>query len=155
MATAVGSAHPGRESPLIGPAARERLRTSLPRRTDDGPRSERSNKDRRHQGEAYSRSELKEPERFESELQVASLRLGSLIDFRAYLERQTARLAADPTYPPRLYVEQRMQGLSLLGREEGATGDALGTVREWLASPHGRFLVLLGDFGTGKTFLLH
>jgi WD40 repeat protein len=78
-----------------------------------------------------------------------------LIDFRTYLSRQTARLAEDPIYPPRLYVAQRMRTLSLLGREENETADALAQVREWLSSPHGRFLVLLGDFGTGKTFLLH
>jgi WD40 repeat protein len=79
-----------------------------------------------------------------------------LIDFRSYLKKQTDKLAADPIYPPRLYVPQRMQTVSIIGRkEEEATEDALRQVREWLGSPHGRFLVLLGDFGTGKTFLLH
>jgi WD40 repeat protein len=78
-----------------------------------------------------------------------------LIDFRIYLHRQTAKLAADPIYPPSLYVPQRMRTLALLGREEDETEDALAQVREWLGSPNGRFLVLLGDFGTGKTFLLH
>lgn len=78
-----------------------------------------------------------------------------LIDFRTYLGRQTLKLAEDPIYPPRLYVSQRMRTLSLLGREDNETADALAQVREWLDSPHGRFLVLLGDFGTGKTFLLH
>jgi ABC-type phosphate/phosphonate transport system ATPase subunit len=66
-----------------------------------------------------------------------------------------AKLAADPIYPPRLYVPQRMRTLSLLGQEDDESEDALAQVRGWLASPHGRFLVLLGDFGTGKTFLLH
>ena len=32
-----------------------------------------------------------------------------LIDFRTYLVGQTAKLAADPIYPPRLYVPQRMR----------------------------------------------
>ena len=54
-----------------------------PRRVDEGPRAARSNKDRRQQGETYSRPDLPEPERFKTELQVASLRLGSTIDFRA------------------------------------------------------------------------
>jgi WD40 repeat protein len=78
-----------------------------------------------------------------------------LIDFRSYLVKQTQKLAADPIYPPSLYVPQRMRTLSILGREEDATADALAQVREWLDSPLGRFIVLLGDFGTGKTFLLH
>jgi WD40 repeat protein len=78
-----------------------------------------------------------------------------LIDFRSYLAQQTQKLAADPIYPPSLYVPQRMQTLSILGREEDETADALAQVREWLDAPLGRFIVLLGDFGTGKTFLLH
>jgi len=37
-----------------------------------------------------------------------------LIDFGNYLKRQSARLAADPRYPRRLYVPQRMRyGLGL------------------------------------------
>jgi hypothetical protein len=78
-----------------------------------------------------------------------------LVDFRSYLSRQTAKLAADPIYPPGLYVSQRMRTLSILGREEAETTEALAQVREWLDGPIGRFIVLLGDFGTGKTFLLH
>ncbi|HEV7505554.1 MAG TPA: pentapeptide repeat-containing protein [Thermoanaerobaculia bacterium] len=78
-----------------------------------------------------------------------------LIDFRTYLKKQTEKLANDLIYPPGLYVPQRMRTLSLFGREDDETEDALVKVREWLDSPNGRFLVLLGDFGTGKTFLLH
>jgi hypothetical protein len=77
-----------------------------------------------------------------------------LIDFRSYLTRQTAKLADDPIYPPRLYVSQRMRSLSILGREETEAA-ALAQVSEWLEAPIGRFIVLLGDFGTGKTFILH
>src|SRR5262249_38538415 len=86
---------------------------------------------------------------------VSFIEYQGLIDFRAYLSRQTARLTADPIYPLSLYVPQRMRTLSLLGQEGAESEDALAQVREWLDSPHGRFLVLLGDFGTGKTFLLH
>ena len=78
-----------------------------------------------------------------------------LIDFRTYLSKQTGKLAQDPIYPPSLYVPQRMRTLALLGQEEHETTDALAQVRDWLGDPYGRFLVLLGDFGTGKTFLLH
>ncbi len=78
-----------------------------------------------------------------------------LIDFQAYLDKQTKKLTADALYPPRLYVPQVMRAVSLLGRGEGGTDNALAQIQEWLDSPHGRFLVILGDFGTGKTFLLH
>ena len=76
-----------------------------------------------------------------------------LIDFRSYVEKQTETLDRDPVYPPRLYVPQRMRFPS--GRDEQETSDTLATVQEWLSSPAGRFIVILGDFGTGKTFLLH
>lgn len=76
-----------------------------------------------------------------------------LIDFRTYLADQRARLSADPQYPQRLYVPQRLR--YQLGREEKEVEDAAPTLLDWLASPHGRFVLLLGDFGTGKTFLLH
>ncbi|WP_437565954.1 SIR2 family protein [Sorangium sp. So ce542] len=76
-----------------------------------------------------------------------------LLDFTHYLERQTQRLASDPVYPPSLYVDQRLT--FKVGVDEAEEGDALSTVSEWLDSPRGRFIVILGDFGTGKTFLLH
>ncbi|MFL6203401.1 MAG: TIR domain-containing protein, partial [Thermoanaerobaculia bacterium] len=76
-----------------------------------------------------------------------------LIDFRPYLMQQTFKLTEDPVYPPQLYVPQRMCYPTGYGEEESC--DALTTVQEWLSSTNGRFLVLLGDFGTGKTFLLH
>jgi WD40 repeat protein/uncharacterized protein YjbI with pentapeptide repeats len=86
---------------------------------------------------------------------VSFLEYQGLIDFRAYLKKQTEKLAHDPIYPPRLYVPQRMRTLSFAGQGDAETDDALAQVREWLDAPYGRFLVLLGDFGTGKTFLLH
>jgi len=84
---------------------------------------------------------------------VSLIEYQGLIDFRQYLDQQTGKLARDPIYPPALYVPQCMKYQA--GRIEKETPDALGTVQEWLSSPNGRFLVLLGDFGTGKTFLLH
>jgi len=86
---------------------------------------------------------------------VSFIEYQGLIDFRTYLNRQTAKLTADPIYPPGLYVPQRMRTLSILGREEDEIADALKQAREWLDASIGRFIVLLGDFGTGKTFLLH
>ncbi len=74
-----------------------------------------------------------------------------LIDFRGYLRRQTEELTRDKLYPPSLYVTQRM--VSLERNEEHP--DALAKLQEWLSTPNRRFAVILGDFGTGKTFLLH
>jgi hypothetical protein len=76
-----------------------------------------------------------------------------LIEFRPHVERQTEKLNGDLVYPPKLYVPQRMRYPS--GRDEQEAGDALAIVQNWLTSPAGRFVVILGDFGTGKTFLLH
>jgi uncharacterized protein YjbI with pentapeptide repeats len=76
-----------------------------------------------------------------------------LIDFRPYLERQTRRLENDSIYPPSLYVHQRMNCEA--GWDRFDSENAQGTVTEWLAQPEPRFVLLLGDFGTGKSFLLH
>ena len=86
---------------------------------------------------------------------VSFVEYQGMIDFRTYLRRQTVTLENDSIYPPSLYVSQRMRTLSILGREEDETADALAQVQGWLDAPLGRFIVLLGDFGTGKTFLLH
>jgi uncharacterized protein YjbI with pentapeptide repeats/3',5'-cyclic AMP phosphodiesterase CpdA/WD40 repeat protein len=75
-----------------------------------------------------------------------------LIDFRGYRERLRARLSIDPVYPPDKYVGQRM--IERIGLEEQRHEDALGTVRRWLDDENGRFVLVLGTFGTGKTFLL-
>lgn len=75
-----------------------------------------------------------------------------LIDFRRYIEKQTGDLAADRVYPPSLFVPQRFRHTVGLDEHEG--DDALAMLQDWLASPHARFVLVLGDFGTGKTFLL-
>ena len=77
-----------------------------------------------------------------------------LIDFRPYLEKQNRRLENDPIYPPRLYVEQRMK-VMVGASDQGEAEDAISAIEDWLASPYGRFVLVLGDFGTGKTFLMH
>ena len=78
-----------------------------------------------------------------------------LFDFGTYLEKQTRRLEADLVYPPALYVEQPARWSLAGGREEQTTEHALGTLWELLEAPHPRFALVLGDFGAGKTFLLH
>ncbi len=79
--------------------------------------------------------------------------LNRLIDFGAYLERLRARLMNDPVYPQDLYIEQR--GLHVVGRNGHQVPDALDEV--WCLvtdDRQPRFLLVLADFGTGKTFLL-
>ena len=75
-----------------------------------------------------------------------------LMDFGPYLEAQARWLEADASYPPSLYVPQRMR--YQMGEEEQDSKDALDTLRHWLLEPQGRFTLVLGEFGTGKTFLL-
>jgi WD40 repeat protein/type II secretory pathway predicted ATPase ExeA len=74
------------------------------------------------------------------------------IDFTGYLARQTRRLFRSQIYPPRLYVAQRARILIDAGEQE--VDYALTAVRAMLDEPGGRFIVILGDVGTGKTFLL-
>ncbi|WP_437538324.1 pentapeptide repeat-containing protein [Sorangium sp. So ce726] len=84
---------------------------------------------------------------------VRFLEYQGLIDFRGYLAWQNASLERNPTYPPSLYVDQRIALTT--GQEEVLHERALDAVAELLDSEHSRFVLVLGDFGTGKTFLLH
>ncbi len=83
---------------------------------------------------------------------VTFLEYQGLIDFHAYVAGQTRKLAADPVYNPRHYVPQCIR---YRFAEEDHEGDAIDTVTGWLEDIRGRFVLVLGDFGTGKTFLLH
>ncbi|MFF5094633.1 MULTISPECIES: trypsin-like peptidase domain-containing protein [Actinosynnema] len=71
-----------------------------------------------------------------------------LIDLRRYEQSLRERLAADTIYPAELYVRQRYQ----YGNHAGT--DALGQVLDWLGSSTAQFVMVLGDFGRGKSFLL-
>ena len=75
-----------------------------------------------------------------------------LIDFRSYVKRQNIRLEDDPNYNPILYVPQ---SIHYRFGDAAKTGEAVETVMNWLDDTHGRFILILGEFGTGKTFLLH
>ncbi|MBI2899565.1 MAG: pentapeptide repeat-containing protein [Planctomycetes bacterium] len=77
-----------------------------------------------------------------------------LIDLRPYVSRQTERLANDRLYPHKLYVPQRMTFQPGEDGDTGASEDALESIFKWLQDPLGRFVLVLGDFGTGKSFLL-
>lgn len=80
----------------------------------------------------------------------------SLIDLREALSRQSRRIAEDSRYPQALYVPQRLEvanGSRLsFTKDEGV---ALDRIIDWIHRPGGRFVLVLGAFGTGKTFLLY
>ncbi|GHF65157.1 hypothetical protein GCM10010218_53280 [Streptomyces mashuensis] len=75
-----------------------------------------------------------------------------LLDLRGYVTAQTERLTTDPQYQPALYLPQRYRELERAGTPErdGLVDDLL----RLLEADHGRFVLLLGDFGHGKTFAL-
>ena len=79
-----------------------------------------------------------------------------LIDFTRYLDWQTRPARGGSGVPARGSTSSSRRAWSLAGgREEQATESALATLWELLDAPHPRFALVLGDFGAGKTFLLH
>jgi 3',5'-cyclic AMP phosphodiesterase CpdA len=79
-----------------------------------------------------------------------------LYDLRPYARRQAEELAKSDIYPSELYVPQRFRLISPRrpGAAETPGKDLLTQIQEWVADYDGRFIVVLGDFGHGKTFLL-
>lgn len=80
-------------------------------------------------------------------------------DPRPFVAWQETELAADPRYPPQLYVPQDYQELGPRGMPvPGRGGDARPTLPErvagWLREPYGHLIVVLGAAGSGKTFFL-
>ncbi|MET8681899.1 TIR domain-containing protein [Streptomyces sp. NPDC004647] len=75
-----------------------------------------------------------------------------LLDLRGYVALQTTRLATDVQYQPSLYLPQRYREIERPGgvERDGLVEDML----RLLDADHGRFVLLLGDFGHGKTFAL-
>ncbi len=68
------------------------------------------------------------------------------------MQHQTQQLTGNTVYPPQLYVTQSL--LYQQGNEQIIYDDAYATVRAWLDEPRSQFMLILGEFGTGKTFLL-
>ncbi|MEU8899757.1 TIR domain-containing protein [Nocardia sp. NPDC048505] len=75
-----------------------------------------------------------------------------LLDLDEYLAGQLARLRNDRRYPPDLYVPQHFRMLE--HGDEQAHEDLVGELLRVVSADHGRFVLLLGDFGRGKTFAL-
>lgn len=82
-----------------------------------------------------------------------------LLDLRRYVAAQTERLTTDRRYPPDLYVPQRYRDLGRSGDAAEGTGagdgdDLFADTLRMLGDDQGHLVMLLGDFGRGKTFLL-
>ncbi|MBL1073503.1 pentapeptide repeat-containing protein [Nocardia sp. 2] len=77
-----------------------------------------------------------------------------LLDLSGYRARQRELLDDDFQYPANLYVPQRFQVLNGGGGEirDNVVGELLNLVSD---RDSGHFVLLLGDFGRGKTFALH
>lgn len=75
-----------------------------------------------------------------------------LLDLRDFVAGQAARLRNDPTYPPSLYVPQRFR--ELVGANRAVRSGLVEELMRLLATDDGRFVLVLGDFGQGKTFAL-
>ncbi|MGA4959331.1 WD40 domain-containing protein [Streptomyces lavendulocolor] len=78
-----------------------------------------------------------------------------LLDLRGYVTAQTGRLLASDSYAPVRYLPQRYRDADRPDGDPGAEHDNLvEDLLELLEADHGRFVLLLGDFGHGKTFAL-
>jgi len=77
-------------------------------------------------------------------------------DLRPYAEKQFAQLAADLRYPSGLYVPQRYSEIDVAGLVVGTDErqDLLSHLLIWLDELTGPFVVVLGSFGCGKSYLL-
>ncbi|MEV4416678.1 pentapeptide repeat-containing protein [Catellatospora sp. NPDC049609] len=80
------------------------------------------------------------------------INLQGLIDLRDLVQRQTARLAGDPVHPSTLYIPQRYRLLNSRGQD--LREDLAGEITKWLGAKSARLIIVLGDFGRGKTSLL-
>ncbi|HEY1699853.1 MAG TPA: pentapeptide repeat-containing protein, partial [Trebonia sp.] len=75
-----------------------------------------------------------------------------LLDLRDYVAGQHQRLLSDQRYQHALYVAQRFRDLESLTQAGG--DDLVAELVDELSSDAGRFILLLADFGRGKTFAL-
>ncbi len=116
-----------------------------------------------HTGEPEAGSEFvyegpRPPQTLRDEALRRGVRLRSFIEFQGlldlsdYVARQTVRLSSDSRYPPGLYVPQRFRDVDT--PDAPPSEDLVEELLQQLATPYGRFVLLLGDFGRGKTYAL-
>lgn len=108
-----------------------------------------------HQGDPAPR-ELR-AEAFRKGIHLESFRAyQGLFDLGPYLEWQTNRLKQDPVYPPGMYVDApatyEVSGSRELIRVDNVLRHLLDLLE---SSDQRRFALVIGEFGAGKTFLLH
>lgn len=77
-----------------------------------------------------------------------------LFDVQPYLQWQSRELEKNPAYLASVYVDPPAWIKVAGSRELQHTDNALLTLSELLVAQHRRFLLVLGEFGAGKTFLL-
>ncbi len=75
-----------------------------------------------------------------------------MLDLRGYVAAQTERLGRDRVYPPDLYVPQRFREMA--GTDTSVREDVVAELVDLLSADEGRFILLMGDFGRGKTFAM-
>ncbi|MFJ4923011.1 TIR domain-containing protein [Streptomyces sp. NPDC088725] len=80
------------------------------------------------------------------------LQFQGLLDLRGYVEAQNVRLGADDRYAPGLYLSQRYRDAER--PDGGERANLVEAMLRLLETDQGRFVLLLGDFGHGKTFAL-
>ncbi|MGW7414268.1 WD40 domain-containing protein [Streptomyces sp. NPDC054863] len=107
-------------------------------------------------GDAPERGLRERAARHGVRVQVRSfLQFQGLLDLRGHVAAQSAHLHAGGQYAPDLYLPQRYRDTSRRDGQGAAERDGLvEALLELLDDDHGRFVLLLGDFGHGKTFAL-
>jgi WD40 repeat protein/3',5'-cyclic AMP phosphodiesterase CpdA len=128
----------------VGELSREAVESFL--RHEPGPGSELV-----YQGPAPAQSLREEALRRGVRLR-SFLEFQGLLDLSGYLGRQTTRLRTDPLYLPALYVPQRFR--ELYRSDQIIHDDLAEELMRLVTSDYARFVLLLGDFGRGKTFVL-
>jgi hypothetical protein len=97
---------------------------------------------------------------FASRAAQRGVRISSVFEYewrwnpRRYLEHQGQRLLSDVHYPPGLYVAQRFMRLERGTQDSGGQADLLRAMLHWLDSDAASLVLVFGDFGNGKSFLL-
>ena len=76
-----------------------------------------------------------------------------LIDLRPLADKQREQLTNDPLYPEHLYIEQRYR-ISKHNDDNQVRTGLIGQATEWLGAKGPRLVMVLGDFGRGKTAFL-
>jgi uncharacterized protein YjbI with pentapeptide repeats len=77
-----------------------------------------------------------------------------MVDLGPLAQAQRERLANDRIYPARMYVEQRYRIVSGGGHTDEVRTGLIDRAVRWLGGENARLVVVLGDFGRGKTSFL-